>query len=395
MNTVNVFAVVGSGKQGTAEAYDLARFGNASKIIMIDREYNLAEAAAKRINELSGTSVAQGIAADASDESVIASLLKKYKVNVCCGAAHYKLNLPLTIASIRAGSHFCDMGGNTNVVHHQHRLHPLAQQNGVAIIPDCGIAPGTANILANRALKKMNCDSVKIVCGGLPQARYLPLGYRIVFSIQGLTNEYTGKCTEIRNRRIVEVDAFTEKEELTLPEPLGKCEAFLTSGGTSTAPWSFLGKLKNYGYKTVRYTGHYDAVNAMIEMGFLRLDTVNVNDVPVVPRELFHILASRYWDYPAEPDLLVMQVNATGHDSSGKPSEMTQYLLDYQDQETGFTAMERTTAFSASIIAILLAENTFEGGVHPLEITVDPEYMVKELKKRGIKIETSLKSLSK
>ncbi|MCD4655403.1 saccharopine dehydrogenase NADP-binding domain-containing protein [bacterium] len=393
MNTKYVYAIMGSGKQGTAEGYDLARFGNAAEIIMADREYHLAETAATRINDMTGQSIAKPVKLDASNENTVTGFLQNHNVTTCCGAAHYELNLPLTRASINAGSHFCDMGGNTGIVNQQHKLHSLAVKKGVTIIPDCGIAPGTANILAARAIKQMDCNSVNIVCGGLPQSRDLPLGYRIVFSVQGLTNEYTGNCVEIRNGRIVEMPAFTEKEELTLPEPVGRCEAFLTSGGTSTGPWSFHGKLDQYCYKTVRYCGHYDTIRSMIDMGLLSLKPVPVRGVPVVPRDLFHVIASKYWDFPSEPDLLVMQVRAKGFNTSGESVEIIQDLMDFQDPETGFTAMERTTAFSASIIAILMAQGEINAGVHPLELSIDPDLMVEELKKRGIKIETKVKIL--
>lgn len=390
--TRTVFAVIGSGKQGTAQGYDLARFGLADSIVMADRDFEVARSAANRINRLVDQKVCEPVKIDGSNENEIAAMLKHHKVTTCCGAAHYALNLPLTLASIVAGANFCDMGGNTGVVHQQHRLNSLAIEKNVAVIPDCGIAPGTANVLAARAINAMKCDSVNIVCGGLPQSRDLPLGYRVVFSVQGLTNEYTGNCVEIRNGRIVEVPAFTEKEELELPSPVGRCEAFLTSGGTSTGPWSFLGKVGRYGYKTVRYNGHYDAIRTMIDMGFLSQSPVETDTGSVIPRELFHTLASRYWDYPEARDLLIMQVTAHGTDREGKSVTMVQDLIDYEDIETGFTAMERTTAYSAAIVAIQLNQGKIKPGVHPLELAIDPDVMVEELKKRDIAVSTRINS---
>lgn len=384
------YAVIGCGMQGTAEAFDLAGFGNAKRILMIDRHLECAGRAAERINLLCRCRVAEPFAVDAVDESAVAELLRQNQVNVCCAAAHYMLNLPLTRAAISAGSHFCDMGGNTGIVMAQHELHEAAAASGVTVFPDCGIAPGTANVLAARAIRHIRCDSIRIFCGGLPQNRKLPLGYRIVFSISGLTNEYTGMCMEIRNGEFVELPAFTGKEDLLLPEPLGRCEAFLTSGGSSTGPLSFQGRLRQYSYKTIRYPGHFDAVRAMIDLGLLNLEPVQVNGEHVVPRELFHVLAARYWHFPEEPDLLVMRVIAQGCDECGKPVVMTQDLLDFQDRVTGFTAMERTTAFSAAIIASALAAGSFDPGVQFLERSVDPDWLVLELGRRGIRVDTNV-----
>ena len=103
MKSHYVYAVIGSGKQGTAEGYDLAKFGYASKVIMIDRDPQLAEQAAQRINSLIGKKTAEFNSLDANDEKALTEFLKNHKVNVCCGAAHYGLNLSLTRASISAG----------------------------------------------------------------------------------------------------------------------------------------------------------------------------------------------------------------------------------------------------------------------------------------------------
>lgn len=390
----SVYAVIGSGKQGTAEGYDLVRFGRAGKLIMADRDLECARQAAHRINTLTGTTAATAHGVDASSETALTRLLMEHGVTTCCGAAHYALNLTMTRAAIAAGAHFCDMGGNTGVVHNQHKLHDAARDKGVAVVPDCGIAPGTANVLAARAIGTIQCDSIRMFCGGLPQNRDLPLGYRTVFSISGLTNEYTGMCIEIRNGKIVEVPAFTEKEELELPDPVGRCEAFLTSGGTSTGPWSFQGKVKHYGYKTLRYPGHYNAVRTMIDMGFLDENPMNISGKSVIPREVFHSLAERFWDCPDEPDLLVLQVRARGRDPRGEPVEMIQNLMDFQDPETGMTAMERTTAYSAAIVAGMLERGDIAPGVQPLELSVDPARMVEALQQRDIHIETTIQAVS-
>ncbi len=388
MSNSSIYAVIGCGMQGVAEAYDLAVFGNASLIVMADRDCSVADRAATRINELTGKTIAKPVELDASHVSNVVQLLKKHNVTVCCGAAHYALNLPLSQASLEAGAHFCDMGGNTGVVMQQHELHNEAVSKGIGIVPDCGIAPGTANVLAARAIKHIRCHAVQIYCGGLPQSRDLPLGYRVVFSVSGLTNEYTGSCSEIRDGNIVSVPAFTEKEELVLPEPVGHSEAFLTSGGTSTGPLSFHGKVKHYGYKTVRYPGHYDVIRSMIDMGFLDLNPIQVDGKSVVPREVFHTLASQYWNYPDEPDLLVLRVIAKGLNEAGEPVVMSQDLMDFQDMKTGFTAMERTTAFSTAIVAAELASGQLGPGVHFLESAFDPDRFVEALAKRNLNVST-------
>lgn len=386
-----IYAVIGCGMQGVAEAYDLVRFGHAEKVVMVDLHLQTVEQAAAGVNTLTGSSKAVPVTLDASRTEDVIQMLSDHNVTVCCGAAHYALNYDLSRASLAAGAHFCDMGGNTDVVMKQHMLHDEAKQRNIGIVPDCGIAPGTANILAARAIQHIDCDSIQMYCGGLPVSRNLPLGYKLVFSIAGLTNEYTGNCSEIRHGQIVSVPAFTEKENLVLPEPVGQCEAFLTSGGTSTGPISFQGRVTSYGYKTVRYPGHYDAIRTMIDMGMLQLNPVHVAGQDVVPRDLFHVLASSYWDYPNEPDLLVLRVVAKGK-LDGRPVTMVQDLVDIQDSKTGFSAMARTTAFSAAIVAEALATGILGAGVHYLERSIDPDWFVDEMAKRSLHVVTLIES---
>ena len=60
--------------------------------------------------------------------------------------------------------------------------------------------------------------------------------------------------------------------------------------------------------------------------------------------------------------------------------------LDYYDDETQFSAMERTTGWSASIVAIMTAQGETPRGAKPLEIAVPSHPFVKDLEQRGIKL---------
>jgi lysine 6-dehydrogenase len=88
--------------------------------------------------------------------------------------------------------------------------------------------------------------------GGLPQDPKPPLNYQLVFSVEGLINEYVEVARVIRDGKIVEVDSMTEIEALEFPG-FPALEAFQTSGGTSTLPDTFLGKVRELDYKTIRY----------------------------------------------------------------------------------------------------------------------------------------------
>ena len=374
--------------QGTAAAYDLARFGHADEVRILDIDHHRAENAALRVNVLVGREIAKGGVVNASDKSTASQVLEG--MSACISAVPYFLNVSLTRAAIDARVHFNDLGGNTDVVLKQLGMDEEARQAGVSIIPDCGVAPGMATTLAVRGMRALDeSHHVRIRCGGLPQNPNLPLGYKQLFSLEGLTDQYFGKALVLRGGRVAEINTFDEVESLELPPPLGRVEAFVTSGGASTCPYTFAGKLQSYDYKTIRYPGHHHRMKWFKDLGFIDQKIIEVAGQPVVPRQFFHVMMHRVWNHPHEPDLLVLRVDVEGR-REGRRVRHRSWVLDTADAKTGFSATERTTAFSASIVTILMARGRTPAGAVPLETAVDPDDFVRALVQRDISLETSL-----
>jgi lysine 6-dehydrogenase len=378
------YIVLGAGMQGTAAAYDLARFGEAELVLLADVDLDRAKEAAARVDRLVGDGLAQAARMDVQDRESLIKGLKGF--DAALSAVPYHFNLEITEAAIAARTGLCDLGGNTSIVLKQLELDPQAREAEITIIPDCGLAPGMANTLAVYAMSKIEKPrEVRIWCGGLPQRPKPPLDYKLVFSIEGLTNEYFGKAYVLRDGRVMELDTFTELEEVEFPPPVGRCEAFITTGGTSTCPWTFEGELQRYEYKTVRYPGHYEKVKALLDLGLLDPEPVEVGGAKVSPRELFHAVVPPRISFPDDPDLVVLRVHCRGEDRGG-PLEVQLDLMDFYDEAAGFSAMERTTAFPAAIVTVMIAKGELEHGVVPLERAVPPEPFVAELVRRDFQL---------
>jgi len=374
------YLVLGAGMQGTAAAFDLARFGEAELVLLADVEMDRAESAATRVNRLIGGGLIQAAQVDVQDRGALIGALEG--VDVALSAVPYRFNLGITEAAIAARTGLCDLGGNTEIVLKQLKFDPQAKEAEITVIPDCGLAPGMANTLAVYAMSKMeNPQEVRIWCGGLPQRPKPPLDYKLVFSIEGLTNEYFGKAYVLRDGRVQEVETFTEVEEVEFPPPVGRCEAFITAGGTSTCPWTFEGKLQRYEYKTVRYPGHHGKVKVLLDLGLLDPEPVKVGEVWVSPRELFHRVVPPRISFPDDPDLVVLRVHCRG-----ETEEVQLDLMDFYDEATGFSAMEKATAFPAAIVTAMIAKGELERGVVPLERAVPPGPFVAELGRRGFRL---------
>lgn len=384
------FAVIGAGLHGSAAAYDLARFGEADEVRLLDIELSRARDAAERVNRLIGREVAKSGVVNASDKSLAGQVLEG--MHACLSAAPYALNLGLTRAAIDAGCHFADLGGSTPVVLEQIGLDKAAKAAGVSVIPDCGLAPGMANTLAVYGMQALDRpEDVHIRCGGLPQNRSLPLGYKKSHSLEGLTHAYFGEALVLRDGRVQTLEAFDGLESFDLPS-IGKVEAFLTAGGTSTCPYTFEGELRSYDYKSIRYPGHYAQLKTLHDLGFIGDRPVDVRGQPVRPRDVFHALMERLWDRPDEPDLVVLRVDVEG-EKAGRRVRHRSLVVDRADPETGFTAMERTTGFPAAIVVALMARGQTPVGAVPLERAVTPLDFVRELGRRDIPLETSLTEL--
>jgi len=377
------YVVLGAGRQGTAAAYDLLRYGQARSLVIADHDAELAHQAADKVNVLLQSDLTQAAVVDVTDQAALVNLL--CGTDAVVSAVPYRFNLGVARAAIEAGTSMCDLGGNTELVRQELALDEEAKAAGVSIIPDCGLMPGLGNTLAVYAMGQMaQPQHVRIFVGGLPRYPRPPFDYLLTFHIAGLSNEYAGHAIYLRNGAIVEVAVFSELEMLDFPEPVGRCEAFVTSGGTSTCPWTFEGRLLTYEEKTVRYPGHCVAFKAFADLGLLDQTAIEVGEVSVVPREVFHVLLEPKISYPEDKDLVVLRVLCSGVNAAGRLVEAKLEAIDFHDPATGFRAMERMTGFPAAIVAHLLATGQTPRGALPLETAVDGRAFVAEWRKRGL-----------
>jgi len=433
------YVVLGAGIQGASVAYDLASQSDTRGITIVDIDKDRAGKLAD-ILPISKDKISV-LQADLSKPDSLRELFQKSDVVI--GAAHYALNAELARVASETGAHFIDMGGNTEVVLKEFNFADTAIRNGASIIPDMGLAPGMADLLALDGINEMDVvNDVKIRVGGLPsndsKAFDNPLRYMLVFSIFGLINEYMGEALAIRDGKVVSIPTFGERESFEIDG--NQYEAFPTSGGTSTLTFTltsgeFRGKVKNLDYMTIRYPGHADIIQAFIEMGFfdetkitikgnefspygffstlanikgktelfnknniqdamqylgfLSVKPMKVSEGGISPRQLFAQLASKALDFPGEKDKVVIYVSVSG-EKDGQ-SKTIEYYYDssmagaYGSQ---FSEMARTTGFPVSITALMLARGQIKyvGAAGP-EHFVPTDLLIKELRNKGVGID--------
>ena len=378
------YVILGAGRQGTAAGYDLAVHGDAERVVMADANPTQAEAAAARINALAGRDVALPAVVDVADGQAVRRLLEP--ADGVLSAVPYFFNLNITRAAVDARTHITDIGGHTQTVFQQLALDEQARQAGISIVPDCGMGPGLINTIGAYLVEAFDEPrEVRIYDGGLPQHPEPPWNYALTFHINGLTNEYHGTTVLLMDGELTEVEGLTQYERLEIP-PLGELEAFITTGGASTAPWTFHGRLQTYINKTLRYPGHYEWFLAYKTLGLFSETPMQIGDCTLKPRDFYHaLLAPKIVAQEGVRDLAVIHAIGRGK-KAGKEAEVVVDVLDYYDEATGFRAMERLTGWHAAAMLIFQVSGSVAPGAHPQETAVPPADMLDALRTRGIAI---------
>ncbi len=374
--------VLGAGLQGSACAYDLLQNDAITEVRLADRT---VEHLPKFLLPYVGGERLKLITLDVKDAAAVAAAMSGVRSVMC--ALPYYFNLPMSEAAIATGAHFCDLGGNTEIVHQQKELSARAAAKGVTVVPDCGLAPGMVNILAQLGIDRLDeTTSVRIFVGGLPQNPTGPLKYQIVYSIEGVLDYYTTLSWIVRDGKRVQMTALSEIEPVQFDAPVGELEAFHTAGGLSTMAHRYEGKIPSMEYKTLRYPGHAKIMEAIRELGLIDDKPVDVKGTMVAPRDVAIAQMQPRLFKKESPDLVALRVVVTGT-KGGKPLTHTFELVDRMDVSQGISAMMRTTGFSLSITGQLQAMGAVApAGVHTPDECMPGERYVTELGKRGVLI---------
>jgi len=370
-------AVLGAGKMGKGAAFDLVRSSQVEEVLLVDRERGRAQGLADWLK----SPKVKPVLADVQSPVGMVELLQGCDAALSC--LPYRFNLTMAKYAIQARTNLCDLGGNIDVVKGELALDEEAMEAGVTVIPDCGLAPGMVSILVALGMKRLgDVSEVHIRVGGLPQNPRPPLNYMLSFSPSGLINEYTEPCLLLRDGKLVQLPPLTEVEEIDFPPPWGRLEAFQTSGGTSTLPFTYQGRVRELDYKTIRYPGHCQIMKPLLDLGLMGSEPVLVNGQEVIPRDLLETLLVSHLPTTG-PDVVLLRVILQGAGEG-----LSYQMIDLSDPQTGLSAMMRTTAFSASIVAQMLGSGRIsQKGVLPQELSVPPEEFFQELERRGIGVE--------
>ena len=397
----------GSGKIGSAVAWDLAKDGEVKQIGLVGRK---AESLQK-VKDWVGSDRIAIHTADAADEAAVKSLMKQYDVGVLAlpdrrrsyKIAHYAVEAGLNIVDMLEEYHRrpdayevegLELPQGMTLDQYGDWLHETAVRNRVTFLDGMGFAPGLSNVTVGEAIRKMDrAESAIARVGGVPSKKDSanhPLRYMITWAFDHVLREYMIRVKVVKKGKVVEVDAATDLETFRF-DKLGRDEELqcaVTPGMPSfifTRP-----QLREFAEKTVRWPGHWPGVLTLKECGMLDLEPVEFKGQKVSPREfLLSRITPRLKAGPGETDVCVMYNTVVGR-KKGRRVKIEYHMWDAADRKNNISSMMRVTGFPVAIAARMIARGQIsqKGIVAPEDAVgsdLYPEF-VRELKRRNINI---------
>lgn len=347
--------ILGGGQQGRVLAVDLARSLPQAKLTVAD----------VREPALPGLPNLRWLEADLSSPQEIARLLHEYDLGV--GALPSKFGYGAMQAAIDAKRPLVDVSFSAE---DPLTLDTAAARAGIAIVPDCGLAPGLSHLLVGEAMARHGVPvELEILVGGVAQDAKRPYGYVVTWSLEDLVEEYTRPARWVREGEYVTEPVLDVVEPFQVPG-VGEMESFVSDGLRTLL--STASSVRSMAEKTLRWPGHVAAIKPLLAAGTF-LDTFR-RECVVDPPE----------------DLVALVVRTRARNGTERTSVMT----DRYDPKSGLTAMARTTAFTTAVTAQLMAEGGIpDKGVLPLErVAREPaatKFILDEMGKRGVKFSNS------
>lgn len=376
--------MLGAGLMGPAAAAEAMADPAVGEVGLCDASAEQLDAALASLRGRPGAVKLRPVRLDLADRPAGAGLLRGYDAAIDALPARASLlgvhaaleaGTPLVTLSARGAGNVAELAAE------------VARRAGLVVL-GCGLEPGLTEILARRLAERFDrVDELRILCGGVPARPAPPLGYKIVFGGKELPLR-EAPALAVVDGRVVTVPRYSAVEPVVFAG-VGALEAWHEGFATSLLELPSLRHLRIGSQKTLRWPGYAAKAALLRDLGLLADTPVVVDGAPVVPKRLLDaVLYARVRLEPGEHDLALLRVDALG-ERDGRPWHARAELIDRWSD--GFTAMARTTSFTASIVARMIARGTVTGqGLRRAEALVAgtaAEELVRELGAHGIRID--------
>jgi len=263
--------VLGGGKVGKSVAELLLMCGKGNyRVTLADRDdANLAEARTnleRLAKVLPHANAFDTMKVDASDTNAVRNALTGKQYVICM--LPYQLVGVIPAIANEMGVHYFDVTEDVAATDNVRKIHDQGNAK-VALVPQCGLAPGYIAIAANHVAREFDqIHDLTLRVGALPQFPTNALKYNVTWSAAGLINEYCELCNVMLNGKMIKTPALEGLEHFSFEGV--EYEAFYTSGGVGSLIESLgktgkTGPTTNIAYKTIRYPGHRDLMKFLLQ----------------------------------------------------------------------------------------------------------------------------------
>ena len=280
---------------------------------------------------------------DVSDISQAQAMIKECDAVVSC--LPYKFNLGIASYACRLGVHYFDL---TEDVSTTKEIITLSETASSVMAPQCGLAPGFIAIVGASLVEKFDkTRSLKLRVGALPQHPTGLLGYAFNWSPEGVVNEYLNDCEVIEDGVKKWISPMEWIEQLFINGI--QLEAFTTSGGLGTMCETYLGRVENLDYKSIRYPGHVKLMNFFFHELLMRENRKKAGEILTNAKP------------PVKDDVVYIHASAEGW-QKGKliHDEFVKAYYPITINDTTWSAISWTTAASACAIVEMVRDGSIQ-----------------------------------
>ncbi len=375
--------VLGAGSIGASIARDLQQTPDVEAIQVCDARARSLQTLQTTI----GGDKLRSFQVDARDLTVMRSILSGSDCVIVGTAPEH--NAALATLCLSLGVPYCDLGGNDKAVHQVLALDEQAREAGVWLMPNCGLAPGLVNVLSLHAVERFDeVDAVQLRVGDVPAVPKPPFNFSISWSADKVIDDYSNPSRQIEEGEIVEHPALSGLESVSFEPPFDQMEAFNTQGGLATLADALKGRVRTLDHKTIRWPGHAQQMQFLLELGFAERKTIDVRTHltyrDVLVRRMRQRLSSD------QEDVLLMRVLVRGV-TGGKKQTIVYQMTERYDEADSVSAMKNATSAATSAAALMLARGEIEGGgASPAEHVVDKAAYLRHVQQRGLTISETI-----
>jgi lysine 6-dehydrogenase len=131
---------------------------------------------------------------------------------------------------------------------------------------------------------------------------------------------------------------------------------------------------------------------AFKELGLYEEEPIEFQGRKIVPRDFYHALLEPKITAPIIKDVCLNRARGIGK-RDGKETAVTIDLIDYYDEATGFTSMERLTGWHCAMMTQFQARGRVRPGGIAMETAVPASEFMEAVRQRGIPFEVRYETL--